>query len=614
MSIFTSFSVGVSGLKSSQNAINTTSHNLANVNTPGYVRQQAVMADTHYLNIGTKGSYINQVGIGVDLEEVRRIRDILLDKSFRQESGRQEFYEAQKMAIDEVQELFGELEGVAFQDYLEELEGAIQEVVKDPNSQVTRSSLIESAVSFVTRANAIYDGLVEYQNTLNKEIENMVAEINSLGEKIHTLNQKISAIESAGIENANDLRDERDVALDRLAELAKISYEEDLDGIVEVKVEGVVFVNRVDVNYMECKKMDADKGSVLVTPVWPFLADKEVYNLNQPSTTKKNTDIGALKGLLLARGDSTANYTDIPNASDSEKYPNGKEDDQYKKDLETYRVDIEQSTIKTVMAEIDQLVNAIVTEMNDIFSPNMSAADMAKKLNYTAANGEGDVNGLLAAVEAAYPDGYEYPEGSGFRYEITADTKFFNAEEAGYGYGDNREVQGTELFSRNYTDRYVEIELNGEKLYIFNEHNEFGNESLYTLGNLSVNEAVLQDYTLIPLSLKDGGEDRARAEMLGQVWDNAELKLTPDYNTQKSYMEYYNEFTGQIANAGRLYDNMIEYQEELATGIDDERQRVMGVSSDEELTNLIKYQAAYNASSRYINVINEMLEHLITRL
>ena len=129
-----------------------------------------------------------------------------------------------------------------------------------------------------------------------------------------------------------------------------------------------------------------------------------------------------------------------------------------------------------------------------------------------------------------------------------------------------------------------------------------------------MNDAVLQDYTLIPLGTKDGGEDRPRAERLGQVWDNAELKLTPDYNTQKSYMEYYTEFTGQIANAGSLYENMIDYQDMLAGGIDDERQRVMGVSSDEELTNLIKYQAAYNASSRYINVINEMLEHLVTRL
>ena len=594
MSIFTSFSVGVSGLKASQNAINTTSHNLANVNTPGYVRQQAVMADTYYHTLGTKGSYVNQVGIGVDLEDVRRIRDTLLDKAFRQESGRQEFYESQKMAIDEVQELFGELEGVAFQDYLENLESAVQEIVKDPSTQVTRASLIQSAVSFISRANSIYESLVEYQNTLNREIQNMIAEINTLGDKIHTLNKKIAGVEAAGIENANDLRDERDVALDRLGELVRISYTEDTDGIVEVKVEGVSFVTRTAVNHMEGKNLDADKGSTLVTPVWPFLADKEVYNLNRPSSTKNNTDIGALRGLLLARGDSTANYTDIPNSAD---YAGGKTDPQYLADLAAYRVDIEQSTIKTVMAEFDQLINAMVTEMNEILCPNT------------------DIDGISEQTGIAVDDivGKTYTYG-GYTYTITEDTRFFDAENAGYGYGDNIDVQGTELFSREHTDRYIEVEIDGQKLYVYNEYNVFGNESLYTLGNLTVNDAVLQDYTLIPLGTKDGGEDRPRAERLGQVWDNAELKLTPDYNTQKSYMEYYTEFTGQIANAGSLYENMIDYQDMLAGGIDDERQRVMGVSSDEELTNLIKYQAAYNASSRYINVINEMLEHLVTRL
>lgn len=611
MSIFTSFSVGVSGLKASQNAINTTSHNLANVNTKGYVRQQVVMADTHYQTIGTKGSYTNQVGIGVDFEQVRRIRDSLLDKAYRQESGRQEFYEAQKAAIDEIQEFFGELEGVTFQDYMENLESSIHEIAKDPNSQVTRSSLIESSVSFITRANAIYEGLAEYQNTLNKEVKNIVDEINALGDTIYSLNKKISAVESAGVEKANDLRDQRDVALDRLAELANISYSEDSDGVVEVKLERVQFVTRGSTHHIECKKLDAGEGSELVTPVWSHLSDKPVYNLSAPSETAKNTDIGELKGVLLARGNCTANYTDIPNAAD---YPGGKTDPDYIAALETYRSDIEQSTVKSVMAEFDQLIHAMVTELNDILCPNMNMTEMADKLGYVDANGKPDASALLADIQTALPDGYEYPAGSGTYHKITADTKFFNEAEAGYGYGDNSALQGTELFSRDNTDRYVPIQVNGQTLYVYNEYNEFGNKSLYTLGNISVNEEVLQDYTKIPLSTSDGGEDRARAEKLAAAWDNAALKLTPDYNTQKSYMEYYNEFTGQIANAGKLYDNMIAYQEELATGIDDERQRVMGVSSDEELTNLIKYQAAYNASSRYINVINEMLDHLINRL
>ena len=63
-----------------------------------------------------------------------------------------------------------------------------------------------------------------------------------------------------------------------------------------------------------------------------------------------------------------------------------------------------------------------------------------------------------------------------------------------------------------------------------------------------------------------------------------------------------------------IYNNMIDYQENLTTGINEGRQRITGVSSDEELTNLIKFQAAYNACSRYINVVDEMLEHLVTRL
>ncbi len=79
-------------------------------------------------------------------------------------------------------------------------------------------------------------------------------------------------------------------------------------------------------------------------------------------------------------------------------------------------------------------------------------------------------------------------------------------------------------------------------------------------------------------------------------------------------MKYYTEFTGQIANAGNMYDNMINYQTDLTNGVNDERLSIMGVSDSEELTNLIKFQAAYNASSRYINVIDEMLEHLVTRL
>lgn len=661
---FTSLSIGVSGLKASQNAINTTAHNLANVNTTGYVRQQAVFSDTSYQTIGKSGIFTNQVGIGVDLSEVRRIRDVLLDKAYRQENGRQAFYESQYKAIAEIEELFGELEGVTFEEHLEKLRTAVQEVVKEPLSQVHRSSLVESSVAFITRANAIYDGLVEYQNTLNKEVQNMIDKINNLGDTIYDLNKKISRVEAGDIEHANDYRDQRDNALDELSNLVKISYEEDTDGVVTVKVEGVSFITPSSIHHMGAAMLDTAKDSELITPVWPHLLDNPVYNLETPVSTKKNTDIGGLRGLLLARGNCTANYTDIPNvldyeggaksqayilalergthegtiavidSTDAATYPAGKADPNYtaavaaaenngltvldpadyiggknsaayERDLDTYRKQIEQSSIKTVMAEIDQLVNAMVTSINDILCPNTTADKIADKMNV-------DMNDLVGKT-------FTYPAGSGKTYEITENTIFFNPTEAGYGCGVNGEVQGVELFSREHTDRYIEITVpdrngNMQTMYVYNQYNVFGNESLYTLGNMELNEDILQDYTLIALSTKDGGEDRERAEALGEAWNLAELKLTPDYNTQKSFMEYYTEFTGQVANAGNMYENMIDYQADLTKGVNDERLRLTGVSDDEELTSLIKYQAAYNASSRYITVIDEMLEHLIMRL
>ena len=78
--------------------------------------------------------------------------------------------------------------------------------------------------------------------------------------------------------------------------------------------------------------------------------------------------------------------------------------------------------------------------------------------------------------------------------------------------------------------------------------------------------------------------------------------------------EYYQRMIGGIGTKGNVYQGMATDLEGEVASIDNNRQQVFGVSSDEELQNMIKYQSAYNAASRFINVISEMLEHLVTRL
>ena len=118
---FGSLYIGASGLQNSQNALNTTSNNLANVNTKGYVRQQVLQVDRNYTTFNTTASISQQQsGLGMKIGDVVHARDIFLDKSYRNASGRQAFYAATYEAVDEVYTFYQELQGQAFQNTLED--------------------------------------------------------------------------------------------------------------------------------------------------------------------------------------------------------------------------------------------------------------------------------------------------------------------------------------------------------------------------------------------------------------------------------------------------------------------------------------------------------------
>ena len=533
--------VGVSGLQSANNAINTTSHNITNVNTTGYTRQQVVFNDSIYQNIGQNAVNKLQSGIGVDVQEVRRCRDEFLDNAYRQELGRKGFYESQYEVYTEIETQFGEMQGVKFQEIIDNLKGAVNELALNPTSNVARSALVQNAVAFIDRANEIHNSLKRYQSTLNTKIKNMVDRVNELGTKIRDYNLEIAKIE-AGEEHANDIRDARDAALDELGGLVKIKYNEDAKGAIEIQVENTPFLVADNVLEMETKTIP---GTDLVVPVWPFLEDKEVFALNVDISTDKNNDVGELKGILLARGGELPDYT----ALDDEEY---------------YKNNIAPSAIMKTVATFDNLIHHIVTDINDVLCPEKDG-----KLDMDATS---------------------------------------------YGMDENRSV-GVELFSRNYTDRYIKTRnAEGEIEYVRNDTNYFGLESLYTLENISVNPAVLENYARIPLTNKNGEESFDKAEQLLDLWKKQDMVLNPLTGNKETYSSYYNSMIYDIANTGQVMGNMASSEDAMSISLDNRRKEVAGVSSDEELTNLIKFQNAYNASSRYITVVSEMLEHLIERL
>ena len=163
MAGMTSIYIGVSGLQSAQTALNTTSHNLANVYTQGYTRQLSFTSDKIYTNIGQSATSYKQVGLGVSTSSTSRVRDILLDARYRTENGRQGFYAAQYEAVSEIETIMGETEGVQFQKTIENLWSAISEMAKTPDSMVTRSELVMCSEAFLDRGQEIYGGLTADQ-------------------------------------------------------------------------------------------------------------------------------------------------------------------------------------------------------------------------------------------------------------------------------------------------------------------------------------------------------------------------------------------------------------------------------------------------------------------
>jgi len=117
MPLMGSLYVGTTGLQTSQNALNTTGHNLTNADTVGYVRQQTMLGDRGYNTISIDATAIanKQLGLGVNYSQIRQVRDVFLDQTYREESGRLAFYETYYSAIEEVETLLGEMDGASFQ-------------------------------------------------------------------------------------------------------------------------------------------------------------------------------------------------------------------------------------------------------------------------------------------------------------------------------------------------------------------------------------------------------------------------------------------------------------------------------------------------------------------
>lgn len=562
---FGSLYVGASGLQNAQNAINTTANNLANVDTKGYVRQQVRYADKNYTILKDSRANVNmqQSGLGVSIGDVVHARDIFLDKTYRQETGRMSFYSARYETATYVEDLMQELNGQQFKRSVSDLWQAFQEVSTKPADSTNQNLVLQKADLLVSRTQKLYSDLQNYQSNINDQIKDDVDRVNTIGNRIYELNLQIQRVEAGGTETAMTLRDERDSLLDELGNYGRIEVTEDATGFTYVDMEGVRFVDENRCYNMGLKAAD---GTGFYTPYWPQQSDVEkgqyvpVFRLSGEISSEMNTDIGSIKSKLLVRGDAYGRREDM---ASEKSYGN-----------------IEGCTLMEVLAELDVLFSNIVRSMNDIYCPNTETTSA-----FTST------------------DGVTYPAG----------TKILDEENCARGV--DGEIPPRELFTRIGIDRYTKVTgKDGKTYYVYNEEDPDVSSTRYAIGTITVNSDLKRQITLMPAYKKDGSVDYEMGAKLAAAWEVKDMKLNPYDQKPCTFEEYYDKMVDQLGIEGNTYKSVTETLSGAVSSVDSKRQQVSGVSSDEELSNMIKFQSAYNAASRFMNVISEMTETIVTGL
>ena len=222
------FSIGSSGLFAFQQALAVTAHNIANVGTKGYSKQNAILAETPPSN-----GHPGQIGTGVQVTAIQRNVDGFIDRQLLASRGQLGQHDASNSALSDIEGLFGDSADQSLGTDLNNLFGAFQDVATDPSNMTARSMLLSNAQTIVDRFHQADSTLTTQRQSLDQEIGQTVTTVNNLAQRVADLNDKISQTELSG-QQANDLRDQRQRLVNDLGEQVGVTTLEDAHGQVSI--------------------------------------------------------------------------------------------------------------------------------------------------------------------------------------------------------------------------------------------------------------------------------------------------------------------------------------------------------------------------------------------
>ena len=631
---FFGLNIAYTGLLASNAAMNTTSNNIANVQTEGYSRQQVTQQASNALRVfQTYGC----AGAGVETLAIERVRDEFYDGRFWDNNAQLGEYDMKQYYMQQLETYFDDDgKSTGFKTIFDQLMvTGMQALLKDPNSATAKSQFVGYAGALTEYFNGMAGNLEKVQKDINQEIKLKVDEINSIAGEVATLNKQINTIELTGVK-ANELRDRRTLLIDELSKIVDVQVKETpiIDANNEnretganrymVKIAGgQMLVDGSDYNGLECvartsyEKVNQTDIDGLYEVYW---ADGQKFNLYNASMG------GDLAGLIQMRdGNNGENFTGQVTATGTTTTADGKTHDTVTvKVTKAYLQDLNKCNLSDQGGVIDLGNQEFYYDSWEYTCEYDANGNPTYTYTFTLSDSEKNPRGITndrvgkkaeIGTDLSY-QGIPYYMNQMNEWIRTFSQKFNDILTSGYsGNGDpgvkmftgNKATGGEQFLLDDAAKRYDKQEKKaGNKMTV-----KVNDDSYYrlTAKNFDILEAIEQDPGLMA-NRKDAADGVEQNDLLNDLKNLATDKTKMSFRGCNA-SEFLQCILSDVAlNASRANTFYASFKDVSAT-IDNQRISISGVDEDEEAVNLVKYKNGYNLASKMIQTLTEIYDRLI---
>lgn len=629
---FFGLNTSYTGLLAANAGLNTTANNISNSETKGYSRQQAVQEANRALRTYTT---YGSAGAGVDTIAIERIRDEFYDSKYWDNNTRLGNSDIKAYYTKSIENYLQDTDKIAgFNTAYNLMFDALEELHKNSGNASAKSQFVMYAQSLCDYFNSVSGQLSELQKDVNTEIKDTISQINSIAERIATLNKQINVIELTGA-RANELRDKRALLIDDLSQYVSVKTTEQpiRDTANNLDTGATRFIVEISGNQLLVDNIDYRSLSCQAREIHETVNQSDVQGLYEINWSDEipfnlyNTMIGGkLQGLIELRdGNNTENFRGkIEEVKVAEGTVKIKADLDYLKDLDKCTLSAHGGRISLGSEvyyysdwtyEMDQETGdcyyTFQLDLNYgdcILSPSREGkdAEIGASIDYQGIPYyQEQLNEFVRLFARTFNEiltqNGEYRPGAG---EMGAVDGYGNAA------GDptqNALFRGKTVDGEiDYTDYYDSLYDADPVLTVSNKSSSYYN---LTAANFSINHDIAMDPILLATRTGDS-EGESKADIVTKLLT---IKIDKDVFSFRggSSSEFLQSVLSDAAlNAARA-NSSVKYYSTMNNVINNQRISVFGVDSDEEAVSLVKYRNAYNLASKMIQTFTEIYDRLI---